>query len=132
MAQPRAWTRRAVLGLGGGLVAARPGHAQVPATVTPTRRVATVFDLVPPDPRGYSLTSGVRLAYLPTGFAGQVPEPIAEYTSRPEVTPIHLSCDVTLQVNGIRERQEFGYFVQYLRGAPIVFASTLEVVWEME
>lgn len=168
-------TRRALCAALVGAAALRPR----PVQAVTGRRVQTVLDLVPPDPRatealindhttpldwarpGNAASASIRTAYWQLGLApivwarwlliwnpnGQAAngaqlshvgfnytdeQVVSQLTDRVETTPIALAVDVTATVRALQAAGEQRFWLHKLRGQPIVFASTLELVWDLD
>jgi hypothetical protein len=73
--------------------------------------------------------SGAQLSHVRPGFLNE--QALAEFTGATGAGPIHTVQDVTARIQGLAITPEMGYLVHKLRGPIIVFASTLELVWDL-
>ena len=77
--------------------------------------------------------SGAQLTHVVEGFDDPEPTIIGTLSASVAETPIVGSIDVTEALNKARVQaaDTVGFFVHKLRGKPIIFASSLELVWEI-
>jgi hypothetical protein len=57
---------------------------------------------------------------------------VGEFTGHSDTGPIHTYQDVTAVMNDVQLRRQMRYLAHRLRGAAVIFASTLEVVWNLD
>lgn len=74
------------------------------------------------------LQAGAQLSHVAAGPSDE--QIIAEFTGRSEATPIHVWQDVTAGMQALQARGADRFVCHKLRGAAVIFASTLEVIWE--